>query len=278
MNKDLLEMTEDFIEVMRGKEGILGAWNFGSETHGLSDEYSDVDLIFLIDENHYKPVNKRLSEYMTKVCDEILICWPESFNSEAITNYGFLVKKYEKIFQFDLFLLNENMLDDFMCQIHYTDLQPEHIIFDCEGKILKLVEKAPKGFVLDSEIKGLADTYWFHMNMTIKYLLRHDFFKLNNVMRILMDTHSTLLLTGYDQLTWGGMGNKLHFISEEKQSHLKKYYCTDDFALLANNLRQAMNWFKEDYKDVCQIKGVSCNEKVEDGVINTWKNAMEDYM
>lgn len=61
-----------------------------------------------------------------------------------------------------------------------------------------------------------------------------------------MDTHTSLLLTLYDKITWGGTANKLHYLEEEKQSHLKKYYCCEDFNMVRENLLQSMLWFEED--------------------------------
>ena len=36
-------------------------------------------------------------------------------------------------------------------------------------------------------------------------------------------THLSLLLTGYDCITWGGTPNKLHFIQKQKQLHIMQY-------------------------------------------------------
>ncbi len=62
----------------------------------------------------------------------------------------------------------------------------------------------------------------------------------------MMDTHTSLLLTIYDKITWGGTANKLYYMEEEKRNHLKKYYCCEDFELVRENLLQAMLWFEED--------------------------------
>lgn len=49
MNKKLEKIKYEFINQMKHKDSVLGAWNFGSETHNLSDDYSDVDIVLLIE-------------------------------------------------------------------------------------------------------------------------------------------------------------------------------------------------------------------------------------
>ena len=49
MNKELEKIRCDFIEQIKHMDSVLGAWNFGSETHNLSDDYSDVDIVLLLD-------------------------------------------------------------------------------------------------------------------------------------------------------------------------------------------------------------------------------------
>lgn len=272
MNSLLNKISNDFLMSMKKKECVLGAWNFGSATHGLDDEYSDADLIFLIDGRSFKEINDNLIESVGKICDEIVLCWPEKFNCEAIGNYGFLLEKDGMLLQFDIFLINSYKTDDFMCRIHYTDLKKENIFFDKAGEVNKLIKKAPHGETWKADIKDLHDTYWFHFNMTLKYIKRKDFFLLNNIMRILMDTHVSLLLAGYDCITWGGMPNKLHFIPKQKQLHVVRYGCQEDFQTNIKNLSQEMKWFDEDYKDVCKRTGIVYDDKISNRIMTHWSD------
>lgn len=244
-------------------------------THSLDDDYSDVDLIFLVEGKSFGEINNNLITYLEKICDEVVLGWPEVFNSEAITNYGFLLKKDGILLQFDVFLLNSYKMDDFMCRIHYTDLKKENVFFDKVGAVDRLIKTAPKGETWKADINNLYDTYWFHVNMTIKYIKRKDFFKLNNVMRILMDNHVSLLLAGYDCITWGGTANKLHFIPKEKQEHITRYGCSKDFEMNMKHLSQEMKWFAEDYKDVCNHTGIKYDEKIANEIMNNWNEKMK---
>ena len=44
MNRELEKIKYNFIDQVKHMNNVLGAWNFGSETHNLSDDYSDVEI------------------------------------------------------------------------------------------------------------------------------------------------------------------------------------------------------------------------------------------
>ena len=226
MTKELGSAFEQIVEIMKKDTGISGAWNLGSITHELADEYSDINIVFLVKADSFERVNECMQDYLKKACDEVVLCWPESFNSDAIINNGYLLRKGQQLMQLDIFLINEDKLDDYICRVHYTDLKMEYVVFDREGQVRKLIEKSPKGETWNSDLETLNTSYWFHINMSIKYLKRKDFFKLHYLMRTLMDTHVALLLNGYDQIPWGNKANKLNFLPEEKQEPVRKM-CLD---------------------------------------------------
>lgn len=274
MNIILEEMRNNFIEQVSLLPEVLGAWNFGSETHGLSDEFSDVDIILLIEGNNFDAFVSSLDSHMQRISDEVLLCWPEEFNSEAIINNGYLLSRDEKIFQFDIFLLNSRKLDDFMCRLHYMDLKEENVIFDKKGLVQELVLAGLKGNYWSDDIVRLEQTFWYHANMTSKYLKRKDYFKLRNVINTLFETHLSMLLTGYDKITWGGSANKLRYIPKEKQEHLKLYYCLEDFEQVKVNLIKCMNEFQMDAKDVYAIKVINYSTHLGDKVMKNWLDEM----
>ena len=50
MLNELKTANEKFIALIKETDGVLAAWYFGSNTRGLSDEYSDIDIVILADE------------------------------------------------------------------------------------------------------------------------------------------------------------------------------------------------------------------------------------
>lgn len=274
MNKELERMKHEFIEEVKKSNSVLGAWEFGSETYGLSDDYSDVDIILLIDGEQFIQFGTSLDTYLKHISDEVILCWPEGFNSEAIMNNGYLFLKEANIFQFDVFLLNSEKLDDFMCRLHYRDLKESDIIFDKEGTVRKLVGLGLTGGLWNDDIPYLEKTYWYHANMTNKYLARKDYFKLNNILHIMFEAHTSMLLSGFDKITWGGSANKLHFIPKEKQEHLKKYYCSEDFNQVKENLINCMKEYQSDAKEVHELKNMSYSTYLGDMIIHNWLKNM----
>ena len=99
MNDKLKEIEEVFIGQIQKSDSVLGAWRFGSETHGLSDDLSDVDIVLLIDGNYFDKSINEMEKYIENSCDEIYLCYPEEFNGEAIINNGYLISKDNDIFQ-----------------------------------------------------------------------------------------------------------------------------------------------------------------------------------
>ncbi|MDE6673599.1 MAG: aminoglycoside 6-adenylyltransferase [Acetatifactor sp.] len=275
MDKKLEKMKGRFIEHMETMDSVLGAWDFGSETHNLSDDFSDVDIVLLIEGKQFAQFTPSLEECLGSISDEIILCWPEQFNSDSIINNGYLLSSDSHIFQFDVFLLNSEKLDDYMCRLHYTGLKESDIIFDKVGAVRRLAELKLSGNLWEDDISYLEKTYWYHANMTGKYLKRKDFFKLNNVLRTMFETHVSMLLVGFDKITWGGSANKLHFIPEEKQAHLKRYYCSENFEEVERNLIYCMREFQSDTKGVYELKGLAYKVYSGNMVIDNWVKEME---
>lgn len=275
MVRELEIVNDRFIDIMRGTQGVMGAWNFGSAAHDMSDEYSDVDIIFLIDGKSFEQLDCELPRLIAGVCDEVVLSWPEDFNSEAIKNYGFLLKFNNRVFQYDVFMLNSDLLDDFMCRLHYTDLKEQDVLFDINGNVGKLIDKALRGSLWKADIMMIIDTYWYHAHMTAKYIVRKDYFKLNNALRTMMDTHISLLLTAYDKITWGGSANKLHFVPEDMQRHLMRYYCTEDFAMNSANVQWSIEQFEADIFKVGTADQIEYGRKKAENVKAYWLSTMK---
>lgn len=247
---ELKTVNDRFISLIKELDGVRAAWYFGSNMRGLSDEYSDVDIVILADKTAYDKTDKHLTEMLASVCSEVILCWGEEFNGEAMKNYDYILSLDGKIFQYDIFLLNSGFIDDYMCRLHYTGLTEENIIFSKDNAAEELIGKAPKGKPWQADIKRLAETYWLNVQMSVKYFIRRDFFKLNKIFRTLMDIHASLLLAEYDETDWGGMESKLKYIPAEKQTHLMKYGCTEDFELMKKNLKWSADHFENDTDEI----------------------------
>lgn len=272
----LQQFNKDMIELMKKTPGVLGAWEFGSGMHHTRDQYSDIDIVFLLQSSDYDMVSQQLPDMLETICDHVLIFWPEEFNGASLKNYDCLLERDGQILQYDIFLLNDAALEDGLCKIHYADLKRENIYFDTEGKVAALINENRIHQTWSDDIFHLIDTYWLHIHMTTKYFLRQDYFKLEGVLRLLMDTHTSLLLTAYDRITWGGTANKLHYLPKEKQKHLQYYYCDTDLDKTAENLYQSMLWFEEDIMELDMEEAVCQNQKISEKIRTNWEKIMND--
>ena len=69
------------------------------------------------------------------------------------------------------------------------------------------------------------DTYWFHLEMLIKYFKRGDVFKLLKNIDFLFHAHADLLIAQYDTLDYGAPETKIkHCVPLDKQAHLLAYF------------------------------------------------------
>lgn len=271
MNPTLRGILDGFLTRMQALPEVVGAWNFGSATHGLMDELSDADVVLLAEPGGFAGLEARVGEALAGLCSRVLLVWEEEFNSEAIVNDGYLLEAGGEVVQFDVFLLNAARLDDFMCRIHYRGLKPEDILYDPLGRVRALCGSVPPGEPWRAGVDRLERTYWYHVHMTAKYLLRKDFFKLAGVMHTLYETQASLLLTGYDESVWGGPANKLHALPAQKQAHLLRYGCTEDFDRNREALRAEMLWFEEDAREVCEKLGLPHDGSAAQAVTAWWQ-------
>lgn len=250
MNKTLLTIHDRLMSVIREQPLIRGAWYFGSASRDMADEYSDLDVVFLVDSAGFEETAARMTAWLEACCDRIVLCCPEGFNGEAIVNNGYLLEADGQIVCYDVFMLNSARLEDGICRMHYAGLRESSIIFDRDGSVRALAANAPTGSPWRDDVNRLVSAYWYHAHLSGKYLMRGDFFKLESVTRALMDAHVSLLLTAHDRLAWGGSANKLRYLPADAQEHLRHYGCVADFPLMRARLLQCFRWFAEDARAV----------------------------
>lgn len=275
MKKELLAIHDRFIQLMREQPAILGAWYFGSASRDEADEHSDMDVVFLVAGEWYDDASNHVTAWLGTCCDRVILCWPEGFNGEAIVNNGYLLELNGEVVVYDVFLLNRDRLDDGICRIHYTDLQRKNVIFDKDDAVQSLIAHAPSGDIWRDDVPRLIDTYWYHVHLSAKYLVRRDFFKLEAVLRTMMDAHASLLLTALDTIPWGGSANKLRLLPDQYQQHLMRYGCVDDFTLMRQRLLQSIRWFNEDVLATALAESGAYERSVSSAILPRWIHATE---
>ena len=258
MNPDLTAMFDKVVAAMKADPRCKGGWHFGSARRGETDEWSDYDSVFLVSNDHFEPFAADIPKVLAASCDELLIHWPENYNSGCFKTFCSIVRLGETLHQFDSFVLNADRPDDWMCRIHCKGCGEGHIIFDRTGETAAFLRM---GYTVENHIPDTLraiDTYWFHIQMLVKYFKRKDVFKLvKNMYDFVFRAHVDLLLSRYDTLDWGGWEPKIkRCVPEETQRHLLVYFAPADFASLQAAAGSGMALFERDAKEICAAKGL----------------------
>ncbi|MCL1806813.1 MAG: aminoglycoside 6-adenylyltransferase [Oscillospiraceae bacterium] len=269
MNPDLIAMFEKVVTAMKTDPRCKGGWHYGSAGRGETDEWSDYDLVFLVGSDDYEAFTADIPKVLTDSSDELLIHWPENYNNDCFRTFCSIVRLGENLHQFDSFILNADRPDDWMCRIHCKGCDESNIIFDRAGETAAFLKM---GYTTENYIPDTMraiDTYWFHVQMLVKYFKRGDIFKLiKNIYEFLFRTHVDLLLSRYDTLDWGGWEPKIkRCVPEEMQRHCLAYFAPADFASLQAAVEKGIDLFEQDAKAICAFKGIDYPQNISDQVM-----------
>jgi predicted nucleotidyltransferase len=257
MNKDLTMAFNKLINILKEDKRCKGGWHFGSVSRGLEDIYSDYDPVFLVSNDDFEKFTNDLEKYFNEISDELIIFWAENFNDNYFKNYCSVFRIGENLHQLDIFIINYDYPDKWMCKLHCKGCSKKDIIFDRTGETAVFLEK---GYTVDNYIPDTIraiDTYWFHAMMIVKYFKRNDIFKLKKNIDILFQAHVDLLLSFYDTLDWGSWESKVKYcVPKEKQEYLKSYFTTADIESMKNTINKCIKVFENDSNEICKIKKI----------------------
>jgi len=269
MHPDLTLAFNQLVSLLQQDTRCLGGWHYGSVGRGDTDEYSDYDPVFLIPNTHFEAFAKDYEAYISQVCDELLLTWPEDYNSPVFKNFCHLIRIGEHLHQLDFFILNADHTEDWWCRQHLKGCTPENLIFDRDGSTTTLLDK---GLRTDNHIpdtRRCIDTYWFHLEMLVKYFKRGDHFKLIKNIDILFHAHVDLLLSQYDTLDYGAWETKVkHCVPSDAQKNLLLYYQRADLDSMATSIKQAMKAFHQDAHQACLQLSITYPEHIATTVID----------
>lgn len=275
MHKDLKLVFNKVVEILKEDSRCIGGWHYGSVGRGESDIYSDYDPVFLVEDKDFKEFANDVPKIISSACDELLIFWGEAFNDDHFKNYCSIIRIGTSLHQFDFFIVNYNFPEEWMCKQHLKGCTKDNIIFDRTGEVAKLLGR---GLRTDNYIPDLTrtmDTYWFHLEMLIKYFKRKDIFKLIKNIDVLFHSHIDLLLSQYDTLDWGAWESKVkHCVPLQKQEHLKVYFTKADLNSLEIAIRKSMILFKQDAKEACKSKNIIYPDSISNEIISYFNQRM----
>lgn len=277
MHKDLEDVFNKVIDILKDDDRCKGGWHYGSISRSEQDVYSDYDPVFLVSDEYFAQFADDVPKIIGEACDELLIFWGESFNDDHFKNYCSVIRCKDNLHQFDFFVINSDYTEDWMCRQHLKGCTRKNIIFDRNGEVGELLDKklSTDNYIPDS-VRAM-DTYWFHTEMLIKYFKRKDIFKLIKNIDILFHSHVDLLLSQYDSLDWGAWESKVkNCVPEDKQKHLYSYFTNADFRSLQEAIQKSMHLFRDDAEEICALKGIEYSKEIPEKVIAYFNKRIND--
>lgn len=277
MHKDLEVAFDKVVKILKEDERVKGGWHYGSISRGEEDIYSDYDPVFLVEDKYFEQFAADAPKVLAKASDELLIFWGESFNNSHFKNYCSVIRLGDNLHQLDLFIINADYPEEWMCRQHCKGCTRDNIIFDKTGDVGMFLDK---GYRTDNYIPDSVramDTYWFHTEMLIKYFKRKDIFKLIKNIDVLFHAHVDLLLSQYDTLDWGSWESKVKYcIPEKKQQNLKFYFTNADFDDLEIAVKRCINMFVQDAEEICKVKDIDYPSTIGLQVISYFNKRMDE--
>lgn len=276
MHKDLESAFDEMVEILKKDQRCKGGWHYGSISRGAEDIYSDYDPIFLVSDKDFEQFAEDAPSIFAKVSEELLIFWGESFNDEHFKNYCSVIRLGNNLHQLDFFIINADYPEEWMCRQHCKGCTRDNIIFDRDGEVAEFLDK---GYRTDNHFPDpvrAMDTYWFHLEMLIKYFKRKDMFKLIKNIDTMFHAHVDLLLSQYDTLDWGSWESKVKYcVPEEKQQHLLSYFTKTEFGDVEAAVKRCITLFRQDAEEICKIKSINYPDTIAQQVISYFQKRMD---
>lgn len=254
---ELGEVFSRLMALLAADARCPGAWHFGSLSRGLADRHSDVDPVVLVTPDGYDPLVRDLPRLYRAAADRLHVVWPERYNNDYFGNFGALLEHRGELLQFDLFLMRADRVDENFCRVHRAGCGVAQVIFDKTGEVTAMLARgAGLAPAAPPDVGCLVDTYYFHAQMVIKYLLRPDLLKLGGVLRELHNAHAEVLLAAHRRGEWGSPATRLHLDAPpERVAHLHDYLAPADPVVAAKQLLRALANFGDDARAVCAQLG-----------------------
>ena len=275
MKKLFLNSFYNLVDLLKRDSRCLGAWYYGSISRGLEDDFSDIDVVFLIDGNHFEGFSAVITDYVATSCDEVVNVWPESYNCDELKNFQHVIRLKDDLYMIDFFVLNSIKNDCWIARQHYMDLLPNQVIFDKSGAVKELIKRSPTGSKVNIDIPYVIKTYYTHLCMLKKYFLRCDYFKLRKNIDFLYNAHTELLLSQYDKIGWGDYCNKIkQCIPKNMQEHLKLYMTSPDIDIMKREILICAECFALDAQKICLDNKIQYPKHTEKLIIKEFKKCL----
>lgn len=271
MNKKLNNIFNNSIEMLLKDDRVIGAWHFGSIAEGKADEYSDVDPVFLVEDDRFDEVDKDLPNIIKNVCDEVVLWWPEEFNNDYIKNYAVLVKT-NNIYQYDITIIKKSKVRCGMANIFLDGCKENNIIFDKDGELKKIIRCMDKDLppnIDKTNISRMIEKFWLFVFISIKYFNREDVYKIIYARNELFQIHLEVLKLLDVEKKWSWWAKDMtNNIGVDKREKMLMYFGAPCSEGLKENLINQIQEFSEDARSLCLKNSITYDTKLEKNIID----------
>ena len=275
MHPNLEQAFNKLVTILQQDPRCKGGWQYGSVGRGEADVYSDYDPVWLVEDKDFISFAADVPVIMRQICDELLISWAEDYNDDHFRNYCNLIRIGESLHQMDLFIMNAGDVSPWFCRQHLKGCTRENIIFDRTGEVGALLDRGLRAEQGVPEAARCMDTYWFHLEMLIKYFKRGDVFKLIKNIDFLFHAHADLLIGQYDTLDYGAWETKVKkCVPPEKQRHLLAYYGPAELEAMKTQMLICMRYFAEDAAEICAFKTLAYPPRIGETVMAYFEKSL----
>ncbi len=266
MKPALRKLLETTLAIFEADPRVSGAWMYGSIGADSEDDLSDVDPVFLVNDDDFEAVDAELRPMFERLCERVVLWWPDCMDTagHGSRNYAVLFEADGDLLQYDMTIMKESCLANSHASVFLAGVTPEQIFFDRKSLISEAVGRFEPATVSPEYLEWMVRRFWVYAYIHIKYLLREDVFKLRYAQQMLFESHVAALqaLQPHWAWHWWPVGAK-RACSPDGRKALLDYFGTGDRASVQAALLREMDTFSRDAKAGCEALGVAYPSEVE---------------
>ena len=255
------------IETFRSDPRIVAAWEYGSSGKGTEDEHSDVDPVFVVDDEHYASVHDELRPMFEKLSSRIVMFWPEGFNSADIANYAIIFEPRDhpgELLQYDMTVASASSVRSGFGKALLTRCGGVQVLFDKKGLLRDVQNAAPAERYAPAKLLWDIERYWVYVYIHVKYLKRGDTFKLLYAQQTLREIHLGVLRALHPDAYWGWWAwSAKNVLTPAEQEHILRYFGPGEATAVASALAREIDELGADARKACAAWGLAYPDAVE---------------
>jgi predicted nucleotidyltransferase len=281
MNPSFKPTFEKIVAMMEQNEHCSGCWFFGSSGRGEDDEFSDYDIVFLAENEHYGKLKADILRTVYAVCDEI-VAVRESGMGRHMRYWGYavVVRTGGDLHLLDLAVINYAYRDDPIGMDFCRNCDAGNVIFDKDGKVAEMLSRPlDLDFLKPDGYEKTIEKHWNQALASVKHFKRGNTLRLLRQMTMLFYSHVDLLRLRYDDYLRGSWCDGVRYkVPVEKQELLKLYFTPPDVMAIKAAFWQCLAHFDSEAKEACLEMGVAYPNYAAERITAYLKQELSDLL